>query len=144
MDERRGTCLRSPDSYEGQSPSAQKSGRPTQEPVCPERGDRKRGRNARTPAHVCLSLTQKFWRTERRRQEEAKETLSWSKNPCSQPRTGRWKPLERQNPRDEQRDAEKVHAQMRRQSTRFLMGMPSIWGTRIIYDGDRCQHGVPK
>ena len=32
MDDRRGICLRSPDLYEGQSPSTQKSGRPTQEP----------------------------------------------------------------------------------------------------------------
>jgi CIC family chloride channel protein len=32
MDDRRGIGLRSPDLYEGQSPSTQKSGRPTQEP----------------------------------------------------------------------------------------------------------------
>ena len=32
MDDRRGICLRSPDVYEGQSPSTHKSGRPTQEP----------------------------------------------------------------------------------------------------------------
>ena len=40
------------------------------------------------PLAKALTLTHKSGRAERRKPEEAKETLSWNKNPYSRPRNG--------------------------------------------------------